>query len=115
LGELSLYGKFYEISDHLFFRRTHPKDSTTANVTEYDLAIWFDPKKKGKLVFPRWRRFAEYLAAIYRAPLPLYEKVLCMSYLGKFLFVPERLAGMLEDILLASRQLFARDRNHGDH
>jgi len=106
LGELSLYGKFYEIPESLFFRRTHPRDSTTVNVTEYELAVWFDPSKEGKMVFPRWRRLYEYLKAIIRAPMSIKDKYLCISYLGRFSFDIERWRGMFEDIIVALKQKF---------
>lgn len=105
LGELSLAGKFYEIPEKLFYRRVHPHTSTEENITEYQLAVWFDPSKKGKKVFPRWRRLSEYLQAILRAQINVFEKVFAILELAKFMFVPTRIQGLLDDlkILTASK------------
>lgn len=110
LGELSLHGKFHEISEYLFFRRIHPDVSSAPRVTEYELAVWYDPKKKGELVFPRWRRLNEYVKAINRAPIRLQEKLICIFYLGRFIFLPEKLIGMLDDIITASKKKLSRSR-----
>lgn len=104
LGELSLYGKFFEISESLFHRRTHPENSTKVYVTEYELSIWFDPSKEGKMVFPRWKRFFEYIKAICRAPMTLINKCYCLAYLGRFIFVPEKWKGMMDDISVALKK-----------
>jgi glycosyltransferase involved in cell wall biosynthesis len=102
LGELSLSGKFYEIPEKLFYRRVHSQISTEENVTEYQLAVWFDPAKRGKLVFPRWRRLVEYLRAIFRARISVWEKILSILELARFLFVPSRVQGLLDDLKILS-------------
>lgn len=105
LGELSLAGQIYEIPEKLFYRRVHPHTSTEENITEYQLAVWFDPTKKGKRVFPRWRRLSEYLQAIFRARINLLEKVLCLLELARFLFVPTRIQGLFDDLkILTARR-----------
>jgi glycosyltransferase involved in cell wall biosynthesis len=106
LGELALHGKFYEVPDYLFSRRFHPNLSSYPTLTEYDLAVWFDPNKKGEMIFPRWRRLAEYLNAINRAPISFSEKIICIAYLGRFIFMPEKWTGLLNDIIIASKQRF---------
>jgi glycosyltransferase involved in cell wall biosynthesis len=104
LGELSLAGQIAEIPEKLFYRRVHPHTSTEENITEYQLAVWFDPTKKGKMVFPRWRRLAEYLQAIFRARINLLEKFLSILELAKFMFVPTRIQGLLDDLKILTAQ-----------
>ena len=109
IGELSLYGKIFEVPDYLFSRRFHPNLSSHPSQTEYDLAVWFDPNKKGGMVFPRWRRLAEYIKAIIRAPIGFSEKIICITSLGQFIFKPEKWVGLLNDIIIASKQRFTRN------
>lgn len=86
LAELSLYGRFYEISEYLFYSRDHSQRGSRA----YDYRqphkaiVWFDPKMAGKLIFPSWRMFAEYMAGINRAPLSWRDRLLCYSELAKW-------------------------------
>ena len=98
LGELALYGYFYQIPEHLFLRRIHPEISTVVNKTEAELAAWFDPLKKGKMVFPRWRRLFEYLRAISRAPLSWSERRRCFLEVARFTLVPKKWLGIAEDL-----------------
>lgn len=98
LGELALYGQFYEIPEYLFLRRIHPQTSTAVNKTEAELAAWFDPLKKGKLVFPRWRRLFEYLRAISRAPLSWPERRRCFMQIAQFTLMPKKWFGVAADL-----------------
>lgn len=104
IGELALHGKIYEIPDELFVRRLHPETSTEANVTEYDLATWFDPSKRGSLIFPRWRRTFEYVRAIHNAPLSPKEEIQCHLEIARFLLKPRKVLGIGEDIVVALRK-----------
>jgi len=123
IGELALHGQICEIEEYLFFRRLHPLISTTVNATEQQLAEWYDPRMKGRLVFPRWRRFGEYLRAIARAPLRVREKAVCSLLVLRFALVPRRWKGILEDVAAAARTAPTiwtgllqrrRKRKHGD-
>ncbi|MCB0209174.1 MAG: glycosyltransferase family 2 protein [Anaerolineae bacterium] len=98
IGELALHGEIYEIPQPLFLRRLHPQISTEVNTTERALAAWFDPKKKGKRVFPRWRRFYEYLRAITHAPLNGSERIRCYVRLFQFVVVPSKWGGLFDDL-----------------
>lgn len=102
LGELCLAGQIAEIPEHLFYRRVHPHTSTKENVTEYELAVWFDPDKKGKIVFPRWRRLSEYINAIFRVEVGWLERIRCVMELSRFVFVPKRLHGLVDDLRILS-------------
>jgi glycosyltransferase involved in cell wall biosynthesis len=108
LGELALLGEFCEVADHLFYRRIHPKISTEVNACEAELAVWFDPAKKGKLVFSRWRRLLEYFRAIKRAPLSRSEQIRCYMQVGRFVLFPQRWAGLGNDLLKAVKQMMKR-------
>lgn len=77
LGELVLYGEFYEIQEYLFYKRDHPDNSVRAYSTYRERIAWYDPTKKGKLYLTKWKWFLEYLRAIHLAPISLLEKAFC--------------------------------------
>ncbi|WP_199320493.1 glycosyltransferase [Leptolyngbya sp. FACHB-261] len=102
LAELALRGEFFEVPEYLFLRRVHKQNSQRANVTDTALANWFDPKNKGKIVLPRWRRYFEYCRAIQRTELNFLEQMRCYKQvLQRLLISPgvlTRLGGMVGDL-----------------
>jgi glycosyltransferase involved in cell wall biosynthesis len=84
LAELALRGKFYKVSDRLFFRRDHPKRADRANPTTKQAAILYDPDNRGKIHLREWRLFFEYLSSIANVKMSLYEKACCYTYMGKW-------------------------------
>ena len=80
LAEVSLYGKFYEIPDYMFFRRTHPGASSSNKEISYQLQF-FDPQKKTKVVLPWWRRRYENYISVIRAPIKMQEKFFLFGFL----------------------------------
>lgn len=82
LGELALRGKFYELSEVLFYRRDHADTSVRAYPKFADRAAWFDPAKQGGRHFPHWRWLSEQLAAIQRAPMRVTERLQCYGPLA---------------------------------
>jgi glycosyltransferase involved in cell wall biosynthesis len=100
LCELSLYGKFYEIPEPLFYKRYHPKNMY-ANMRAR--MAWFKPALKGKAVFPYWMQFFDYLATIHKVPLPRAEKIRCYLYMLRwFIDHGKNLAGDIFFALLAT-------------
>jgi glycosyltransferase involved in cell wall biosynthesis len=97
LGELVLLGKFYEVPEHLFQRRSHLESSLGGNPSDEEIARWFDTKKQDKVTFPRWRRFWEYLKCVNRVKLDWGEKLRCYGKLLKLVVAPVRLRGMLSE------------------
>ena len=77
LGKLALYGKFYEVPNHLFWKRDHAGTSVRAHNAFRDRIAWYDPTKKGKLHLTRWKWLREYILAIHTAPLDWQEKFIC--------------------------------------
>jgi glycosyltransferase involved in cell wall biosynthesis len=90
---LTLLGKLHLIDEPLFLNRDHPGRSlrTTPSRTYEGHGFvvskigsgpipaddWWDPNKKGKIVWPEWRLFREYSAAVDRAPLSAAERRAC--------------------------------------
>lgn len=69
LSELALLGKFFEVPDYLFYRRDHPGMSIRA-YERRDRAQWFDPKLKGKNIYPYWRLWKEFIRSVWHISLP---------------------------------------------
>ncbi len=110
LAGLVLLGEFYELPECLFSRRVHKKNPT--NLSQEDLAAWFDPKNLGKITFPMWRRYFEYCKTILKAPIPWDEKVRCYGEILRLALLSaksrERLGSLVEDVTKASRNLLGR-------
>lgn len=90
LAELALYGPFHKIPEYLFFRRAHALQSTAQHPDRQGRTIWYDPTKLGKIVFPHFRQFREYLRVTGRVPLPLTEKIGCYASMMKWVLTNRR-------------------------
>ncbi len=83
MAEMSLYGKFFELPDRLFFRRIHPGaysyDCSSAKQQEF-----YSPgKMQRSLLFYRWRHLLEHYRSIRRAPIESAEKRSLLRFLLK--------------------------------
>ena len=103
LAELALHGPFHQIPEYLFFRRAHALQSTAQHPDRRERTRLYDPTKLGKLVFPHFRQFQEYLHVIGRAPLPLTEKIYCYASMMKWIFVNHR--GLSTDVTIATKDV----------
>lgn len=84
LARLALMGRFHEVPEYLFFSRRHPGQSIERFRHSYrEYAVWFDPRLRGKRVFPWWRLHFEWLRSISMVPLPTSEKLRCLWTLGR--------------------------------
>jgi glycosyltransferase involved in cell wall biosynthesis len=105
LTELSLYGRFYEVPEFLFLSREHGQRS----VRIYDFRkpheaiVWYDPKMSGKIIFPAWRLFYEYIASINRAPLSMKQRLPCYGILGRWL--KNHRQDLLRDLMFAGARI----------
>ena len=103
LAELGFRGRFFEIPEHLFLPRSHPGQSVRSLPTQHLRAAWFDPGKRGRILFPEWRTFLEYCRAIHYAPLEGSERAWCYVYMAQW--VRRYRKRMRNDVALAVRQL----------
>lgn len=92
LLEMTLRGEVHEIPEYLFFERWHVSGSVLSNPTFESRALWFDPDNAGKLwnYLPRWRWLVEHIRAIWRADMPLREKILCLGELRNLVWKNRR-------------------------
>jgi glycosyltransferase involved in cell wall biosynthesis len=104
LCEVALRGRFHEIDEYLFMSRKHDQMSNKANPTAAKLALFYDPKNKGKIQFPRWKWLYENKKSIELAPLKFTTKIGCYLSLGSWSFF--RAKSLLVDLFRAIPQLF---------
>lgn len=83
LAELSLYGKFFVIPEHLFFRRFHEDSSSWDRTSMVRQRAYYAPGKAARFRFHTWRRFGLLLAGTARAPIPGEDKWRIYQYLGR--------------------------------
>lgn len=75
LAELALYGRYHEVPEPIYFRRHD--EQYCALVSRESQSAWYDPENPGRRVYPTYKIFVEYNKAIWRAPLNLWDKLLC--------------------------------------
>ena len=83
LAHLALLGTIHELPEALFSRRVHPQASLKANTTAREVAAWFDPSRRHRLVLPLLRRGVEYLRCIRRADLGLGGQLACARLVAR--------------------------------
>jgi glycosyltransferase involved in cell wall biosynthesis len=96
LAEMGLIGRFYEVPEHLFFRRDHAGAYThiyytragTPNYRE-QLVWWTGRKTFRLLVLPHLKNCLEYFNSIERVPLSASERALCSREIGRWLIRDE--------------------------
>jgi hypothetical protein len=78
LAELSLYGQYARVSEFLFLHREHPMRATSVYPqSRFERTAILLPEKVGKIVFPHFRQFGEYMLCIHRSPLRWRDRMLC--------------------------------------
>ncbi len=78
-GELALHGRFFEVPEHLFFKRNHPQTHWQVYKSYRERIAWYDPMLKGTVRHPRWLLMQEHFKAINRAPLGLWDRLTCQA------------------------------------
>ena len=104
LAELVLYGKFVEVPDTSFFRRRF-EISTEKYPSPHDRMVIYEPGKADKLSFPYWWLFADFLAAICRAPISISERLYCFVHMHIWMHRWGR--GLLQDLRVAAKRLMS--------
>lgn len=74
LGELAVIGKFFEVPDHLFFRRLHP-GASSQHTDDLGWQVHFYTGHQSRFAAPTWRLAADHFRTIARARLSLRHKL----------------------------------------
>jgi len=114
LGELALYGGFFELPEVLFFRRIHPGIAVRKYPSAHERMVMSEPTLGQKLSFPHWKVLGGFLSAIHRAPLPWSERLFCYSKMR--IWLQRRGRELVADLKVAARyflkRLLRRRRNN---
>jgi glycosyltransferase involved in cell wall biosynthesis len=78
MGELTLYGRFWEIPEFLFFRRIH-SGAYSSQKDMSKLLEFYDPKSKDRVSLTTWRHLWANIVAVERASISPAEK-LCLNW-----------------------------------
>src|SRR5215471_3959945 len=124
IAELSLYGRFYQVPDWLYFRRDHPERAERACPTVRSRCANMDPRRADRLRNPVVRLYGEYIwgyvSMIRRAPLSPADRRECYRHLAQWVASrarpgdgprtgeqqddPARRAGISVDAVVAGRE-----------
>lgn len=80
-AELSLYGRFWEVPEYLFFRRLCPGASSSIPLSEME--SFYNPIRPRRLYLREWRHSWELVRGAVRAPIPVGERARVLTYLGR--------------------------------
>jgi glycosyltransferase involved in cell wall biosynthesis len=98
--ELALYGKFYEVPEHLFYRRMH-EGAASAMKSEKDVMALYDPKKRESLFLYNWVHLGANLKSVARAPISLTEKLRAYEIQARWVLWGRR--EYLKELAMAAR------------
>jgi glycosyltransferase involved in cell wall biosynthesis len=86
LAELTLYGKYFELPERLFYRRYHKTSGSWNRGNKEHEAKYYLAAKRPTIRFTRWRRHIRFFSAALRAPLPPGKKLwLCWKLFRRLL------------------------------
>lgn len=109
LATLSMYGRFHEIPEILFFHREHEERSMRAFKSAGERQAWFDPIRGRRVVLPLWRQLFEAFREVVRGPLGPVDKATLVSDIAYLALWRRRQLG--SDLTRATRQIVARARS----
>ena len=122
LANLSLQGRFYEISEPLFFSRHHQRQSMNMFFPEYlslasgdtnvrtipdyyAYSVWFDPTLQEQTIFPHWRIFWKYMLCVGLSSVSFKIKLGC--YMSMFEQLKSLKFLLIKDLFFAVNQRFS--------
>ncbi|MGI0034562.1 MAG: glycosyltransferase family 2 protein [Nitrososphaera sp.] len=73
MAELTLYGKFVEVPERLFYRRMNAEASACLG-GEKHMQQYLWPQRRKAMLFRTWKSFWEYFAVVLRSPLTYRDK-----------------------------------------
>lgn len=103
LAELAFLGRFLMIREPLFFHREHDQRSVHAYPSRQARTTLMDPSQAGKIVFPYWREFVEFLICVRKSPLPPGTRFACYWETLRWMFNFWRL--LLSDLQVAALEV----------
>ncbi|WP_428937695.1 glycosyltransferase family 2 protein [Fontivita pretiosa] len=122
LARFALLGRLRRIEEYLFFNRDHSDRSSKyqdrahvrqgSRLARYlgygplPAAEWWDPRLRGRIVWPEWRVWREYLRAVRETDLPWGQKLACYGAFA--LYTIRHTPKLARDVLIAAEQFINR-------
>ncbi len=124
LARLALLGRFRRVEEPLFLNREHSRRSVAAQTpgrrlhTRSRLSRWigqgpvppphfWNPELKGRIVFPEWRVWREYMTSLKFADLQTRDRLLCLGALGWYSI--RHTPKLVRDIIIAAEHFLLGD------
>jgi len=82
LAQMALRGRFVQLTDPLVEMREHGNRYTRRQVSATQRLAWHDASLKGRITFPTWRLYAEYLKLVRGERLSFGERMRCYGVLS---------------------------------
>jgi len=101
LGQLSLYGRFCQIEQPLFYKRYHPEMSIRVYSGWRNLMAWSSPGGGQNMAFPYWQELLHQLRAVNTAPVSMGERWRCYVHILQSLRRHRRWGRLLKDLYCA--------------
>ena len=83
IAELSLYGKFIELPQRLFYRRFHEKSGSWKRGDPKHEAEFYYAASARRVAFTKWRTHLAFFSATNASPLPAQSKLKLYRHLAK--------------------------------
>ena len=83
LAELSLYGKFYEYPERLFYRRFHPQSGSWKRTDAEHQAKRYQAANAKRMRLLNWHRQLAFVSGVATSPLSLRSKAYVMGHLAR--------------------------------
>jgi glycosyltransferase involved in cell wall biosynthesis len=99
LAQMALRGPFLQLSEPLVEMREHNNRYTRKQGRASERQAWHDASLRGRITFPAWRLYSEYVKAVRGEPLPVAERARCYSVLTRWWFTNWNAARAIVDVL----------------
>jgi glycosyltransferase involved in cell wall biosynthesis len=99
LAELALYGRFIQLPKPLLKMRLHLSRYTESFTRPKDRQAWHDTQSVGKMHFPTWRLYWEYLKVVRTKSISTLERVSCYGHLLTWWIYNWNWARMIVDLV----------------
>jgi glycosyltransferase involved in cell wall biosynthesis len=86
LAQLALRGSFVQLAEPMNEMREHDARYTRKQARVTERVAWHDVSLRGRIAFPAWRLYAEYVKAVRGERLPARERLRCYGVLAHWWF-----------------------------
>ncbi len=99
LAQMALRGRFVQLEEPLVEMREHGNRYTRRQVRSTERLAWHDASLKGRITFPTWRLYAEYLKLVRGEHLSFGERMRCYGVLSHWWATNWNAARAVVDVL----------------